>query len=206
LITVPCNTPFPDPKVVRELSARTDALVVGCGVVKTSEAHRALRSIIQNSQTPVVVDAEALHAIAEAPGTELGKRVLLTPNAGEYQVLSGKNWPGTTRNRENAVRTLAIRYRSTVIVKGALDFISDGERVAVDIQGSPYMTKGGYGDLLAGMAAALLARGHAPFDAARAAAYIVGRAGEIASQKWGEGTLASDVLTMLPAVIKQGRN
>ncbi len=63
------------------------------------------------------------------------------------------------------------------------------------------MTKGGYGDLLAGVAGALLARGHTPFESAKAAAYIVGRAGEIASKKLGESMLASDVLEILSVVI-----
>jgi NAD(P)H-hydrate epimerase len=67
------------------------------------------------------------------------------------------------------------------------------------------MTKGGYGDLLAGVAGALLARGNTAFESAKAAAYIVGSAGEIASTKLGEGMLASDVLENLPGIIRQTR-
>ena len=91
-----------------------------------------------------------------------------------------------------------------MIVKGALDFISDGERVAIDREGSPYLTKGGYGDILAGAAGALLARNHTPFEAARVAAYLTGRAGKMAAQKYGEGTLASDTLALLPMIIRDG--
>jgi ADP-dependent NAD(P)H-hydrate dehydratase / NAD(P)H-hydrate epimerase len=90
-------------------------------------------------------------------------------------------------------------------VKGAEDFISDGTRTHIDHEGSPYMTKGGYGDLLAGVAGALLARGHTPFESAIVAAYIVGRAGEIASKRLGESMLASDVLEALPGIIHQMR-
>ena len=125
----------------------------------------------------------------------------MTPNTGEYQVLTGKPWPGSHKERATAARSLARQYSATVIVKGAEDFISDGTRTYVDHAGSPYMTKGGYGDLLAGVAGALLARGHAPFESAKAAAYIVGRAGEMVSKKLGESMLASDVLEMLPVVI-----
>ncbi len=64
------------------------------------------------------------------------------------------------------------------------------------------MTKGGYGDILAGAAGALLARGQDPFESAKAAAYIVGRAGEMASKMLGESMLASDVLQELPALIR----
>lgn len=67
------------------------------------------------------------------------------------------------------------------------------------------MTKGGYGDLVAGVAGALLGRGHSPFGAARVAAYLVGRAREMAAKRFGEGTLASDTLGLLPSVIRGGR-
>ncbi len=150
-----------------------------------------------------MADAESLHAIASKPNATYGKRILLTPNAGEYEVLTGKAWPMSRAARATAVKSVARQYKSTVIVKGAEDFISDGTRIHIDRAESPYMTKGGYGDLLAGVAGALLARGNAPLESAKAAAYIVGRAGEIASRKLGEGMLASDALDTLPEVIRQ---
>ncbi len=206
LITVPCDSPFPDPKIVEKMLDGADALVVGCGVERTREAHEALVSIVEKCQTPIVADAETLHALAVKPGAGRGKKMLMTPNAGEYRTLSRVAWPESRRQRESAVKALAKRYRSTVIVKGALDFISDGDRVAIDREGSPYLTKGGYGDILAGAAGALLARDHTLFDAARVAAYLTGRAGKMAAQKYGEGTLASDALALLPAIIRQGIN
>jgi len=203
LISVPSDRPFPDPDLVREVSSNADALVVGCGVVRTFEAHRALLSILKTSHASVVVDAEALHAIARRPGITAGKNLLLTPNAGEFRVLSGLPWPESNHERKTALKTLAKRYQSTVIVKGALDYISDGVRVTIDKEGSPYLTKGGYGDLLAGSAAAFLARGYSSFEAAKFAAFLVGRAGMMAARELGEGTLASDTLRYLPKVIRK---
>lgn len=194
LITVACKTPYPDPRVVRDLSTNADALVVGCGVERTMEAHQSILRIVRDFSGPVVVDAEALHAVAEASKSVIGSKSLLTPNGGEFEVLYGKPWPRTGRERRKAIQVLAQRYRSTVIVKGEVDYVSDGNSVYLDNEGSPYLTKGGYGDLLAGVAGAFLARGLRPFDAARASAYLVGRAGRMASEKFGEGTLASDAL------------
>ncbi len=205
LITVPCTTSFPDPKVAQEFLTRADSLIIGCGVTRTVAAHTALLSMIKNCKVPIVADAESLHALASKPNVGDGKQMLLTPNAGEYQILTGKAWPGSHTGRVAAVRSLAEQYGSAVIVKGAEDFISDGKRVHVDHAGSPYMTKGGYGDLLAGVAGALLARGHTSFESAKAAAYIVGRAGEMASRKLGESMLASDVLEQLHVVIRPWR-
>jgi len=202
LITVPCDTPFPDPDIAIESLENADSLVMGCGVTRTPDSHRALLDIIQQCKTPMVLDAEALHAIAANPDTIKGKQTLLTPNAGEYQVLSKSPWPETADGKRTAVQTLAKQYKATVIVKGTIDFISDGERVYFDTAGSPYMTKGGYGDLLAGVAGAHLARGRTPLDAAKVAAFIVGKAGELAGAWFGESVLASDVLSHIDLVIR----
>ncbi len=201
LITVPCASFFPDPGVVEELLSNADALVLGCGVERSRRAHSALLTMIEKCRTPIVADAEALHAIAAKPSVTHGKQILLTPNAGEFQVLARTPWPRHRQDRNETVKTLAKRYRATVIVKGAEDYISDGERIYVDPEGSPYLTKGGYGDLLAGVAGTMLARGHSPFEAAKVAAYVVGRAGRIASRRLGESTLTSDVLAQIPFVL-----
>ena len=181
-------------------------MILGCGVVRTIAAHKALVAILQDSNCPIVADAEALHALAFEPDVCQGKRILLTPNAGEFEVLSKRPWPSPDQERTVAVRQLAKHYHATIIVKGAEDYITDGARVYVDHEGSPYLTKGGYGDLLAGVAGALLARGQDPFDAAKAAAYLIGRAGKMASARLGESTLASDALAQLPHVLDQRRN
>ncbi len=205
LITVPCVAAFPEPRVVGQLLSGADALILGCGVVRTEVAHKALLAIVQDCNCPILADAEALHAVALKPDVCQGKRILLTPNAGEFQVLSKRPWPSSEEERTIAVRQLAKHYQATIIVKGAEDY-TDGTRVHVDHEGSPYLTKGGYGDLLAGVAGALLARGQSPFEAAKAAAYLVGRAGRMASARLRESTLASDALAQLPNVINQGRN
>ena len=64
------------------------------------------------------------------------------------------------------------------------------------------MTKGGFGDTLAGVCGALLARGVGPYSAACAAAWINGKAGDLAAKKFGEGVLASDLLSEIPDAIK----
>lgn len=201
LITVPSSTPFPSPRLIAESLIGSDALVLGCGVIRTPTAHKALLSIIQDTTIPIVADAEALHAIATKPSICKGKQILLTANQGEYKLLSNKTWPKSARDRITAVRELARRYKSTLIVKGAEDYVSDGVRIYVDREGSPYLTKGGYGDLLAGVAGAMLARGNSPFDAAMLAAYVVGKAGKLTAKRLGESTMASDVLAEIPMVV-----
>ena len=158
--------------------------------------------VIDGCQKPMVLDAEALHALASNPRVLKNKIALLSPNAGEYKVLAGESWPSKLDQRKTAAQMLAEQYGSTVIVKGSPDVMSDGQRTYIDTNGSSYMTKGGYGDLLAGVAGAQLARSATPFEAARVAAFIVGRAGQLASSKFGESTLASDVLEYFSSVIR----
>ncbi|HWG91604.1 MAG TPA: NAD(P)H-hydrate dehydratase, partial [Candidatus Thermoplasmatota archaeon] len=178
-------------------------VVLGGGVARTPEAHEALRNLLAAcGDRPVVVDAEALRAIAGRPEALRGHRALLTPHGGEYEALMDTPWPASEEARAEATRAAAERYGATVIVKGRYDWISDGRDTHRDEAGSPYLTKGGYGDLLAGAAAAYLARGHEPLLAARAAAYLVGTAGARAAATLGESTLASDALARFPEVLR----
>ena len=202
LITEPVDSPHPTLEAVGGLLDDADALVLGGGVGRTGAAHHELREIVAACRVPMVLDAEALRAVAGHEALLRGKRVLLTPHGGEFEALAGgEAWPEGRAAREAAAAALARRYRACVVVKGRWDVVSDGARTEVDPEGSPYLTKGGYGDLLAGAAGALLARGHAPFDAARAAAFLVGRAGALAAEELGESTLASDALARFHRVL-----
>ncbi len=202
LITVPCPGAFPQPSIAADLYARADALVVGGGVDRTPEAHRALLDIMIACGKPVVADAEALHALAGHRAALAGRGALITPHGGEFAVLSGQPWPAEEPARVEAARRLARATGATVLVKGHRDVVTDGERAHVDAEGSPFLTKGGYGDLVAGAAGALLARGASAFDAGRVAAFIVGRAGAIAAADLGESTLASDALARFPRALR----
>lgn len=204
LITIPCEGAFPELSDVEEHLPHCDSIVIGGGIERSSKAHRALRAILGALRKPMVVDAEALRALAGDKGLVRGKPALLTPHGGEYQAMTGREWPKNPDHREAAAREAAREFGATLIVKGRYETISDGVQVARDEAGSAYLTKGGYGDLLAGVAGARLARGDTPFDAARVAAHLVGAAGALAAQELGESTLASDALARMPTVLRSG--
>jgi len=200
LIAIPCEDDYPDPAVVARELAHADALLVGGGASRAEDSMRAFAKIVDDCAKPLVVDAGALHAIASHPDLLRGKRAILTPNPGEYEALTGSPWPAEPDARVQAATRLARARSCTVIVKGRWDVISDGERASIDDAGSPYLTKGGHGDVLAGACAALLARGLPPYEAACAAATLVGRAGVLAASVHHEGTLATDVLAFIDRV------
>jgi NAD(P)H-hydrate epimerase len=101
----------------------------------------------------------------------------------------------------SSARRFAKEYGITVVLKGWLNVISDGEQTAVIKRSTPAMTVGGTGDVLSGLAAGLLAK-MKPFDAAVAAVYLNGIAGSIAYKRTGLHMIATDLLDSLPAAMK----
>jgi len=169
------------------------AVVIGGGMGRTVETQDAILEYLKQVTVPVVIDADAIHAIGKNPAVISGKNFLITPNSYEFFILTGKKvYELSEEERIKIVQEEAARLKTTILLKGAIDIISDGKEIALDRAGSSFMTKGGCGDTLAGVCGALLARGITPFEAAQAAAYINGKAGELVGQKKKEGLLATD--------------
>jgi hydroxyethylthiazole kinase-like uncharacterized protein yjeF len=159
---------------IDDLPTRYDVLVIGPGL--GTERVDLVAKTLSMWEGPMVLDADALAAIAAdrvigdpAPG--VGIRTVLTPHAGEFKRLAGRS-PSYSEARK-----LANRIGATVLLKGNPTFVTDGGVPWVIDTGGPELATIGTGDVLAGMTAALLAGGHDPVTAARAAAYWHGRAG-----------------------------
>jgi NAD(P)H-hydrate epimerase len=127
---------------------------------------------------------------------------VITPHSIEFSVLSGIKPPEDLKKRIKLVKKTASQLNCIIALKGYVDLISDGKKVSVNKTGNPYMTVGGTGDTLAGICGSLLARKVDPFEAACAACYINGKAGDLAAKRLGEGFLASDLIDEIPKVIK----
>ena len=178
------------------------AVVIGGGLGRTKETQEAVNEYLSRVSLPVVVDADAIHAVAQSPEVFKGKNFLFTPHGYEFFILTGQEVIGKSDDeRIKIVQSEANRLQTTILLKGHLDVISDGQDVVLNKTGNPSMTKGGCGDTLAGIAGALMARGISAFVAAQAAAFINGKAGEIASQKKKESLLATDLIEAIPEVI-----
>jgi NAD(P)H-hydrate epimerase len=125
---------------------------------------------------------------------------VITPHEGEFARLFGMPSSEVVLDRVGFARKAASETGGVVLLKGPHTLVAspDGE-VRVNTTGGPALATAGTGDVLTGAVAALLARGLDPADAASAAAYVHGVAGEMAGRTLGEGTVAGDVARMLPA-------
>lgn len=179
-----------------------NSVVLGCGLGRHITTTSAIYKLISKFTVPMVLDADALYAISQKPSAVTGKQVILTPHAGELAMLLGQKMIVEDFDaRIVAAKQAALKYQAVVLLKGHVDIITDGQSLITNNSGSPYMTKGGFGDTLAGICAALLARGVGMMEAAYTASYINGEAGELAAKKYGEGVIASDIFEMIPRVI-----
>ena len=89
-----------------------------------------------------------------------------------------------------------------MLLKAPDDIISDGHKVKTNKTGNPGMTIGGTGDILAGIIAGLIAQKVDLFDSAYYGAYINGKAGDLCFREMGYGFITSDLLNMIPQVLK----
>ncbi len=179
------------------------AVVIGGGMGRTEETQSAILEYLDYIQVPAVIDADAIHAVGKKPEIISGKNFLITPHTYEFFVLTGKEiYKLPDEEKIKVVQEEAARLKTTILLKGELDIISNGKEVAINKTGSPLLTVGGMGDTLAGIAGALIARGINTFEAGCAAAYINGLAGELAGKKLGESVTATDLIEAIPEAIR----
>jgi len=178
------------------------AVVIGGGMGRSAEVQETILEYLSKASVPVVIDADAIHALSKKPEVFKGKPFLFTPHGYEFFVLTGKEIIGKSDEEKiKIVKSEAERLQTAILLKGKTDIISNEKEVALNRAGSFLMTVGGMGDTLAGIAGALLARGINIFEAACAAAYINGSAGALAGKKLGDSVTATDLIDEITNVL-----
>lgn len=201
LITEPIDGKFFTPKHVKkvlELSKKYNAVCIGSGLGTEKDTFKFVKKLLGSLKKPCVVDADAIKALKNK---ELGKNFVLTPHSYEFYNLTGEKPKTDLTSRIRIVEKVSKKIRSTILLKGVIDIISDGKQTAINRTGNPYMTTGGTGDVLTGICGSLLAQGNNPFESACGAAFITGRAGDLAAVEKKQGLLATDVIEKIPEVI-----
>ncbi len=181
---------------LRRLFRRSSVLVVGPGLGQSDWARQLLAALLEAGK-PCVVDADALNLLARDPLQH--DHWILTPHPGEAARLLGCDTAAVQADRIGTLRRLHDRYSGVIVLKGAGTLVqaADGPPLLC-AAGNPGMASAGMGDVLSGIAGALLAQGLDLPDAARAAVCLHACAGDHAARQGGErGLLARDVITQL---------
>jgi len=180
-----------------------DAVVVGPGLGLHSETGKAVKVVVEaveRAGKPLLLDADGLKAFAGFK-RPLKVPLVVTPHAGEYAILTGEKLPEQLSERVAQVRKNAAKLGAVVLVKGAVDIISDGKRFKLNFTGNPGMTVGGTGDVLSGIVGAFLAQHVDAFEAAVAGAFVNGAAGDFVFEEKGFHMTASDLIQWIPHVL-----
>ncbi len=184
-----------------------DAIAFGMGAGATAETYKILSYLIKNYTGRLLIDADGINSLALF-GKEILKdkkcEIVLTPHVGEFARLSGKSKEEILIDPIGLAKDFAKEYGITLLLKNAVSVITDGTKTVLNTTGDAGMAKGGSGDVLSGFAAGLLDRNEEPFFCVAVAAYLFGKAGEIAAKEQNSYTItATDLIAALPKAINK---
>jgi len=165
---------------------------IGPGIGMDRETATALKVLIQNTQQPLVIDADALNILGENKTwiPFLPKGSIFTPHKKEFERIAGVCSNDFERNEKQ--RELSARYGIYILLKGAYTAITapDGN-CYFNSTGNPGMATGGSGDVLTGILTGMLAQGYSPLHTCLIGAYLHGLAGDLAAAETGQEALIS---------------
>lgn len=193
-----------DPLQLAALAGSRDVLVAGPGMGRWQGDTAWLRTVWQNTGCPLVLDADALNMLADAPDfaswPRRGAPTVLTPHPGEMARLAGLTTAEVQADRIGLAQRFAQEHGITLVLKGArtLTAAANGD-VWINVTGNPGMATGGAGDVLAGVIASLLAQGHSAEQAAAFGVYLHGAAGDraAAARSSAASLIAGDIVEAL---------
>jgi len=192
---------FASPDALEAMAEAMDSVVIGPAAGLNDATVQNLAALARTGAA-LVVDADAL-TIFKGRGVDLFASLdrddVLTPHEGEFERI----FPGLlSQGREAAAQEAAARAGAHIVLKGAETVIASPEgRLRINRNGSPWLATAGSGDVLAGLIGGLIAQHMDSFDAACAAVWIHGAAGE----RFGPGLIAEDLPDLIPAVLRELR-
>jgi NAD(P)H-hydrate epimerase len=199
---------FADGVIPTPFCESVDVLAIGPGLGRTAETLQLVRTVLSTDR-PVVMDADALTmVVSELPLLRRSAPTILTPHPGEFARLVQRGTAEVQMERRTLAQQFAQTWGVVVLLKGHRTVITDGVNVFENTTGNPGMATGGSGDVLTGLLAALLptmlSSGASVVDATRLAAWVHGRAGDLAAEALSQVALtAADVVEYLPAVFRE---
>ena len=198
---------------ILEMADNVDAVLIGPGAGIDDETSKLFNVLVTKIKKPIVLDADSLKQV-ELSLIKNREDIILTPHIFEFKSFFNINDDlkldidsyDFNKVDENITQFQQItrQIKATVLVKGKYDLILSGTRFRINKSGNAGMTVGGTGDALAGISASLLAQGLNSFDSACLGVFINGLAGERAFDVKGNGFSATDLVSYIGNVIKDG--
>jgi NAD(P)H-hydrate epimerase len=192
-------------KLLESINGKS-AVLIGPGISTQQETIDLLIAIIPEIKVPILIDADGLNCLAEHLDVlrKAKGQVIITPHPGEMARLTRKTVKEVQANRIGIAEKFAADYNVIVVLKGTGTIIASPDGISfINTTGNAGMATAGTGDVLAGMAAGLLAQKVTPPNASKAAVYLHGLAGDRVSQEKGEISLiASDLIEVIPSILK----
>jgi NAD(P)H-hydrate epimerase len=193
-------------KAAEPIIEKADVLVVGPGLSTDAETSEMVCSLLERVDLPIVVDADALSALAGK--LDLLKRrvspTILTPHPGEMSRLTGLPVDRITNDRLAVASQFSNTYRVITVLKGAPTVLASPDgHCFLNITGNSGLATAGSGDVLSGMIAGMLAQGLDPIEAGKTSVYLHGLAGDLSSSRVTEySVVATDLLESIPEAIR----
>ncbi len=159
------------------------SIILGPGLGQNTASLAAVLAIAA-SDLPKVLDADALNLLSTTKCPIYGKNTVLTPHPGEFSRMIGIPIEEILSSPLEYARAYAQKYQVCLLLKGATTIVTDGEFSYFITTGTPGMAKGGSGDVLSGVIGAFLAQGFPAVQSAYGAAYLCGRAAELAALQY----------------------
>jgi len=190
------------------LALQQDVIACGPGLGRGPGVTAFVRALLDRATVPLVLDADALVALAEAPDALAAKEdrtIILTPHPGEMARLVGVPVEAVQADRIGTASTFAVQHRLFVVLKGHRTLVAtpDGQ-VFINPTGNAGMATGGTGDVLTGMIAAWLAQLLDADAACRLAVFLHGSAGDIAAATEGQVSMtAGDLARCIGRALNQ---
>lgn len=195
-------------KLKRE-AVKSDAVIIGPGLSLNKETARVISDFIQWYEGSLIIDGDAISAIAGRPELLSHKKEypLLTPHLGEMSRLCGISIEEIKENPISILRNCTERYQAIIVMKGAHSMIGyPNGNVFINMSGNSGMGTAGSGDILTGIIGAFAGLGMALPDAVNSAVFIHGVAGDLTAEEMGkDGMTAEDILKKLPFAVKTYR-
>lgn len=190
------------------LSKSSSAILLGCGLGKNANTISLVKEIVERAEIPIIIDADGINCLCENINVlkNTKAKIILTPHPAEFSRLLGISVSDFLENRFDLVKQFCDEYNVTVLSKSTQSIAVSHtcRNVYLSRTGNSALSKGGSGDLMAGIIASLIAQGTEPISACAIGQFVLGMSAEILSESMSKrSVLARDILDILPFVLKK---